>query len=571
MKNNKTKKGVIPRIGNLNRTYRNFKRYQEIIVILIKHGFGEMLSQINLEQFKLFGKKIVSQANSETLALSKWKRIRLAFEELGPTFIKLGQILSNRPDLIPEKLIIELEKLQSEVPPFPGNIAKQIVEEQLPQPFDEVFAWFDEKSIASASIAQVHKAKLKTGEIVAVKIQRPNIKKTIEVDIEIMLHLAELLEKHIAEFQSISPIRIVEEFAETIKKEIDFNYETSYIERFKKMFENNRSIYVPKIFKQFSSKKILILEFIIGVKINNIEQLKAMGITPKEIAGKGTSLILKQIFDFGFFHADPHPGNILIMPDHRICFLDFGMMGSISQRYRNYLSDFMIAFVSNDVRKLVKILIQFSQTSTQINLNELENQLSELIERFTYLPLKDIDMSEVLDKSFKLVLSYELRLPPIMYLLSKSIVTIEGVARQLDPDFNMIAYIKPYAKKLIKRRLSPLRVSKDIYLSGVELAQLMQEFPFEARDLISQLKRGNLKVCFEHRGLESFMHKLDQITNRIAFAIVIAALIIGSSIIVYAAIPPLIKDVSLIGIIGYIAAGILGFWLIISIINSRKM
>ncbi|MCD6330463.1 MAG: AarF/ABC1/UbiB kinase family protein [Candidatus Cloacimonetes bacterium] len=563
---------MMRKIGLIGRTYRHINRYREIITILFKHGFGDLVTSSQIEKYLDFGKKFIPRKKvTKTTSLSRWERIRMVLEELGPTFIKFGQIMSNRPDILPEPLLIELEKLQDSVPPMPNEEAEKMIEQELGKPISELFKNIDTNPIASASIAQVYQAELFSGEKVAIKVQRTGIQKIIETDLEIMFHLSLLMEKHIAEMQILNPVEMVREFERSIHKEIDFNIEASHIERFARNFQTDLSIYIPEVYKDYSTKKILTMEFIDGIKVSNLKSLREADSDPLLVASRGCNLILKQIFEHGFFHADPHPGNILILKDNIICFLDFGMMGTLLPKHQDYLGNIIVGVVSKDSKKITETLLRLTGTYNIENRDQLEYRVSELVNQYAYIPLKEIKIGELLNKLFRMLIDFKLRLPSDFYLLSKALITIEGVGTKLDPDFDMVSHIEPFAKNLLKKRMDPVKLAKDLYSSIAEFRLLIKDLPFEIREIIRQIKTGKLKVEFEHKGLEPMLIKHDQISNRIAFAIVLAALIIGSSLIVLSKIPPLWNEVPIIGIVGFVGAGIMGFWLLISILRHGRM
>lgn len=560
------------KIVNIGKTYRYINRYREIITVLIKYGFDDFISKLNLRRTFNISKNIFPKGKySKTVITSRYERIRLAIEELGPSFVKLGQIMSNRPDLLPQELIVELEKLQSSVTPFPEKEAKQLIEQELGKPISELFKEFQNKSIAAASIAQVYKATLNNGDIVAVKVQRPKIKKLIEADLEIMFNLASLAEKHISDMDKINPTGIIKEFEKSIKKEIDFYIEASHIEKFAKNFEGNKTIYVPKVYRDYTTQKVLTMEFIDGINVSDIDSLYKTGNNPKIIADKGSELILKQIFQYGFFHADPHPGNIFILNNNVICFLDYGMMGILHPKYKNYIGNLIIGYVNNDAEKITKTILSITDNQEFKNVNDLENDIYEMMEEYSILTFKEINMGELLNKTIKIIFTYKLKIPPNIYLLAKALITIEGVGRKLDPDFNMFEHIKPYAKKILRERSNPLKLTKELYSSIIDFSFLLRDLPSEIKEIIRQLKGGKIKIEFEHKGLEPALKKSDQISNRISFSIVLASLIIGSSLIVLSDIPPLYNDIPIIGIIGFITSALLGFWLLISILRHNRM
>ena len=563
---------MIRKIGLIGRTYRHINRYREIITVLFKHGFGDLITNSQIEKYLDFGKKFIPNKKIEkATSLSRWERIRMVLEELGPTFIKFGQIMSNRPDILPKPLLIELEKLQDSVPPMPNEEAENMIVQELGKPISELFKKFDTNPIASASIAQVYRAELFSGEKVAVKVQRIGIQKIIETDLEIMFHFSLLMEKHITEMEILNPVETVKEFERSIRKEIDFNIEASHIERFARNFQTDMTIYTPEVYKEYSTKKILTMEFIEGIKVSNLKALKETGINPLLVAEQGCDLIMKQIFEYGFFHADPHPGNILIMKDNITCFLDFGMMGTLLPKHQDHLGNIIIGIVNKDSKRIAKTLIRLTGTYNIENRDQLEQRVSEMVNQYAYIPLKEIKIGELLNKLFRMLLDFKLRLPSDFYLLSKALITIEGVGSRLNPDFDMIAHIKPFAKNLLKKRMDPFKLARELSSSMAEFHLLLKDLPFEVREIIRQVKTGKLKVEFEHKGLEPMLAKHDQISNRIAFAIVLAALIIGSSLIVLSKIPPLWKGIPIIGIVGFVGAGIMGFWLLISILKHGKM
>ena len=554
------------------RAYLRVKRYKEIIIILAKHGFGDLLTKIDLEKYIDLGEKIIPSVGSIKIEpFSTYERIRMVLEELGPTFIKLGQIMSNRPDLLPQELLIELEKLQNSVPPFSEQEAREIIESELEETIPNLFKDFTNTPIASASIAQVHKAVLLTGEKVAIKVQRPDIENVIDVDLEIMRQLAMLLEQHVAGMDIIDPVSIVDEFDNSIKQEIDFTLEASHIERFSRNCQEDPTVYVPKVYREQTTKKVLTMELIEGIKVSNINEKQKNIYNPELIACRGADLILKQIFEHGFFHADPHPGNILILNNNIICFLDFGMMGVLLPKYREYLGSAILGIRNNDATKITKALLKLSNSRKIENIEELENKIFKLLDQYSHQPLKNINLGEFLNNIIKILISYKLKISPDIYLLLKAMVTIEGVGRKLHPDFDIIKHIEPFAKKLVKDRFSPSKLTKEMYASTAEFVFLLRDLPSDIQEIIDQIKLGKFGIEFKHKGLDIMRKTYDQISNRISFAIVLASLIIGSSLIVLSGIPPKWHEIPIIGIVGFLGSGILGVWLLISILKHGKM
>jgi ubiquinone biosynthesis protein len=555
----------IPTIGN---SYRHIVRYSEIIGVFIKYGFEDIISSLKLKKFKKY--EIKKEKGIDAHLLSRGERLCMALTELGPTFIKFGQFLSNRPDILPQEIIISLQKLLDSVKPFDVDIAKSIVEKELNKSINDVFCEFSDVAIASASIAQVHKAKLKDGSLVAVKIQRPNIEQIIEIDIEILFNLAFLAEKYIKEAKYFNPVRICEEFKESIFKELNFNNEALHIKKFLLFFKDEPTIKVPAVYKELSTSRILVIEYIEGIKVSDINKIKEAGLDPRLIAERGTNLILKQIFEFGFFHADPHPGNIVVLPDNVICFFDFGIMGIVSPSLKECLILILHGVVNKDPKRIIRAIIQMSQNH-YYDMPKLEYDITELIEDYSLASIKEINIGELFQRLTRLVVTHRIKIMPGLYLLFKTLVTIEGVGYNLDPNFKIVKYIEPYAKKLILKQINPVEWIKEIYYSGKDIGNIFLELPLDIKDIINLIKNGNIRIEFKHSGLEPLLNTLDRLINRIVFALIITGLIVGSSLIVFSKIPPKIFDIPIIGIIGFLLAGIIGFWLIVSILFKKSM
>jgi len=562
----------IRKIGIIGRAYRHLNRYRHILTVLFKYGFGDLVDILKIEQYLEIGLQMISRKRREQVEkLSRAERVRMVMEELGPTFIKLGQILSTRPDLIPVEFIQELSKLQDNVPSFPYPEARQIIESELGGPLEDIFQHFEDTPLAAASIGQVHRAQLKDGEEVVVKVQRPGIRKTIEVDLEIMLHLASLMERHLEELQVHRPVRIVQEFARTLEKEIDYTIETSHIERFARQSMDDPTVYVPKVFRDTTTERILTMEYIDGIKASEIDRIEREGLDRKIITARGADLILRQIFDYGFFHADPHPGNIFVLPDNVICYIDFGMMGSIDRQTRESFADLIYTVIHHDESRATQILLKLTEYDEKPDVRVLERDLTEFIGQHLYVPLKDLQMEKLLQQILKMISRHRLQIPQNLFLMMKALATVEGIGLLLDPDFEMIKQTIPFIQRVKMARYHPKRMANDIIRSGVEFVQLMQEIPGETREILEQMKQGKIKMEFEHKGLEPMLSTYDQISNRIAFAIVIAALIIGSALIVLSKTPPFLFGISFIGIIGFLAAALMGLWLLIAILKKGKL
>lgn len=562
----------VRKIGIVSRTYRHANRYRQILTVLFKYGFGDLIDRLKVGQYLELGMQMVSKTRRERVdALTKSERVRMALEELGPTFVKMGQVLSTRPDLIPVQFIDELSKLQDEVPPFPFNEAREIIEAELKSPIEDKFEKFDETPLAAASIGQVHRARLKDGEDVIVKVKRPGIRKTIEVDLEIMLHLAVLIEKHVEEWGIYRPTRIVEEFSRTLGREIDYTIEASNTERFARQFVGNPMVYVPCVFREVTTKRILTMEYVDGVKASKIDRLERDGFDRKIIASRGADLMLEQVFKHGFFHADPHPGNIFILPDNVICYLDFGMMGRVDRYAREDFADVIYGYVSRDESKIADALLRIVQWDQEPDRRLFERDVADFVEAHLYKPLKELRIEDLLHQLLDLIRRHKLQLPPDIFLMVKALSQVEGLGLVMDPDFDMTERAAPFVKRLKLERLIPKRIVGDFLDSGGELVQLLKEIPRELRDILKQLKQGKANIGFEHRGLERFISEMDRSSNRIAFSLIVASLIVGSSLIIRSDLGPFLLGFPMLGIVGFSIAGVLGLWLIISILRSGKL
>ncbi|MDY6954943.1 MAG: AarF/ABC1/UbiB kinase family protein, partial [Thermodesulfobacteriota bacterium] len=523
----------IRKIGVIRRGYRHLNRYRQIVSVLIKYGFDDLIDTLKIEQYFEMGLGMISRKERPPVErFTRAERIRMALEELGPTFVKLGQILATRPDLVSAEFVQEFEKLQDHVPPFAYEEVREIIEKELGQNVEGLFESLDEEPLAAASIGQVHRARLKDGEEVVVKIQRPGIRKVIEVDLEIMLHLASLMERHVEEMEMHRPTRIVAEFARSIEKEIDYTIEASHMERFAAQFQGDMSIYVPKVFREWSTDQVLTVEFIDGIKASEIDRIDGEGLDRKVITARGADLILKQIFEHGFFHADPHPGNIYVLPDNMICYLDYGMMGRIDRQTREDAAELIHALSRGDESKTMHALLKLVDCDEQPDLRTLERDVADFAGHHLYKPLKEIDIGKLLQDLLELLSQHRLAIPQVLFLMLKALTTWESVGRSLDPDFHIMERAAPFIRRVRTERMHPERIAGDVFDTSMELLRLAQEMPGELRELLLRLKQGKLKVELEHQGLEGMMARQDQARNRVAFSIVIAALVIGSALIV---------------------------------------
>ena len=551
-------------------TQRQLKRHSQVVRVLVKYGFGQLLDEIRLWEHMNIQRRVLHHNGRDFAHLTRDQRVRLALEELGPTFVKLGQLLSTRPDLVPHELISELEQLQNHVAPFPSKVARDIVQSELGRSLEEVFASFEDEPVAAASLSQVHHATLKEGETVAVKIQRPGIEDLIEVDLEIMHTLATLMENHLDAVRLINPVELAREFSNHIKKELSFRAEANNMVRYAHNFADNPHIHIPEVYLEMCTERVLVMEYICGINISEIEKLVVEGYDLSLIASRGAEIALKSTLEYGFFHADPHPGNILILPDNAICLLDFGMMGTLSPHDRDSLVKLADNIINRDAKGATRALLELAQRQGVVHTEELEMDVSNLIQEYAYLQLRELRLGDVLNQLLQLLRTHGLRFPTHLVWLLKAIATVENIARQLDPYFNMAQYAEPYAQRLLIRRLSPLQHIRELRTTAMELLDSAKELPYETRDILRQLKDGQLKIEFEHVGLEPMRRTMNRISNRMTIAIILAALLVGSSLLVLSGLPPLVSGIPVIGLTGYLIAGVLCIWLVVSILRSGR-
>ncbi len=529
-------------------------RYKEIMRVLFKYGFADVLRLVFLQRVMGIEGGELATHDSGILSKPPQERLRLALEELGPTFIKLGQIMSSRRDLVTEEYAAELCKLQDSVPTFPAKDAKRIFAEEVGISVAVAFRKFDEEPLAGASIAQVHRATTKEGTVVAVKIQRPDIQPLIERDLSILLHLATLLDKHAPDLASMNPVAVVKEFSEALMKELDFTKEADNAERFGGQFAGSNALKVPAVFRDLSGRKVLTMEFIAGCPVDEPAALQKLDIDTTLLSESISRLIFQQVLDHGFFHADPHPGNLTVLKGGVIGLYDFGMMGEFSLSFRSNVAHLIAGLAEQDNRQVMTALIDMSEAGIAADAAKMLRQVEELTEKHLNKPLAQINLTVVFNSLLELLRSQELRMKGSFYLGIKALSQVEAIGRALNPDLNFVQIGKPYAMALIANRYRPQRLRRILQsLSGASI-DFLEEFPGDFRIMWNRLRRGQLSVPLEHKidpkGFEPLRSTLDNISNRLANAILTAAVLICSSILILSGVPPKIWDVPVLGAIG---------------------
>nr|AWJ66129.1 ubiquinone biosynthesis monooxygenase UbiB [uncultured bacterium] len=545
------------------------KRYQKVIYTLFKYGFEDIVAHPPLNRLVPKSKRLIPQRDGKSvLSFTRYERMRMVCEELGTTFIKFAQIASNRPDLLPEELIEEMVKFQDDALPVPVPTIKEILKEEYERPLEELFEEIDYTPLASASMAQVHRARLIGGKEVVLKIQRPEIVDTIETDIIILKQLVRVIENYFPHYASFQPMELVKMFEKSIHKELNFKLEMANLQQFQSNFAGHEDIYTPRGFPEFSTQRILCMEYIDGVKITDLEALAKIGLSGPDLALKGINLYFIQVFDHGFFHADPHPGNIFVLKNKDICFIDYGMMGQVVDSDKELLADLLLAVYDRDVDDLKRALLHFSWKEQQIDEKMLEYDIIEFFSNYSDITLESIDGNEIIAALNSLFFEYKIKVPSNMLLLLKALVIIEGVGLHLDPHYNIIKNIEPYVRRLVQQKYSPEKLSRNFIRTMGDTSQLLRELPDDLKAVVHKMKQGKLHIEFEHKGLEPLYKKMEIVSNRISFTLLLAALIIGSSLMVIADTPPHIYRISVLGFAGFIISGLLALRLLYSIIRN---
>ncbi|MFO7776585.1 MAG: AarF/ABC1/UbiB kinase family protein [Candidatus Hydrogenedentota bacterium] len=551
----------------LGKRVGNAVRLAEVIQVLVRHGFADLVRRIGLHEglpAKLLqGLRVIEAPSGEPETFGR--RLRAALTELGPSFVKVGQILSTRPDLVGHEICAALSYLQDKVDPVDFEEIRPVIEGDLGISVESLFAEFTYTPMAAASLSQVYHARLHDGADVVVKIQRPGIRAVIESDLNLIRRIAEWIVDHVSDFQWIDPVATVDEFGRSIHRELDFAIEARLIERFRENYAGDTHVFVPKVYRDRSSGRVITMDYVHGERVDNLDAYERLNCDPKQVAATGCDTICKQVFKFHLFHADPHPGNIMVMQDNRIAFLDYGMVGHLERPDVQAIAELLRSIFQDDPEGCVQVMLRFTTTADMVDRTALTHEVADFIAFEAQTILGRADVSRVIEQLTNTLRRHRMELAPRFSLLLKALATIESTGHALNPELNMVPILQPYAEEVIRNRFSPRQLAEDAQQNAIQMLRLGREVPREVQQLLGMLRRGRLRIQLNHEGLEHLANVTDRASNRLTFSVIAGSIIVGSSMLLAA-------DIGLypIGLAGYSVAGLLGVALLISILRSRN-
>ncbi|HEV2091748.1 MAG TPA: AarF/UbiB family protein [Rubrobacter sp.] len=543
----------------------SLRRFTQISRVLVRHGFGFV--------FDVRRDRRENKGLQEFLAPNFGVRMRRSLDDLGPTFVKFGQVLSTRSDIFPEGILSELQKLQDTARPMPAGRAQAILEQELGAPVDEVFSEFEAVPLGSASIGQVHRAVLRSGEIVAVKVQRPEAPGRVAADLELMREFADFVDRRFAQKVLVDARGLVAEFEVVVRRELDYAAEAQNARRFAANFAGT-PVAIPAVYQEFSTSKVLTMEFVVGTRFRDIRPLLMTPSERRRVASMGADAIFKMAFEDGFFHGDPHPSNLLLTPGGDLALLDFGMVGFMSQGDIEALSRLFIAVIQRDASAALRALEGLGvRYATEVR-GELVRELREFLNKYAGLSVGEVTLGQALSELIALARRYRVRMPPVFPLLTKALVTAEGLARSIDPTINVYEVARPYARRLLSQRYRPHVMAELATERSLEYARYLEEYPEQIHQVLGELADGELEVQLRHSGLDELIGSVDVLANRLVFAVVTAALLVGSSMLgafdVGGPSVPLI-GVPVVAFIGFMLALVLASLLLVIIYRSKRL
>ena len=558
-------------ILRLDRTYRNIARFRQVIAVLIRYGLGGLVASSKVDYYYAWVKSFITRRKPpmKVSALDRPTRVRMVLEELGPTFIKLGQMLSNRPDVVPIQYAAEMTKLLDRVKPVETDKIHARIAAELGQQVDVLFESFEENPIGAASIAQVHAARLKSGEDVVVKVVRPGIETVIETDLDILAEIALLLQRHVPEASVMDPVGLVQEFSRALRLELDLSREGRIIERFASNFADDDTVYVPSVHWQFCSRKVLTLERMPGKKLSEVDFDTKSREERDAIAQNGAKAALKQILVHGLFHADPHLGNLFLLDGNRLGLVDYGMVGRLDEDTRDLIADLLFALGQGRPEKVADILLESQGPVGKFNRSAFVRDVMEMCDLYLDIPLKQVVVSSLFTDLIQIMNRHSIRFPRDLMVLSRALITVEGVGRRLDPEFNIIETARPFVADFIKNRIGTKRLAREAGETLGHYLTLIKTLPRDLTSLAKRLKESEVEIGFVHKGLETFSSDLERSLGRLTLGIIMSALIVGSSYLVTADTETHVLSLPLYSFVGFLAAIVVGAILVISLFRSN--
>ncbi len=546
------------------KTLASLGRFKDIVIILMKYGFDDLIDRLDVP-----GIELIKKIHKPHHEMGTFARIRCALEDLGPTFVKIGQILSLRPDLIPPQLIGELSKLQDDVAPVEFSKIKEAVEKSTGRPLHETFSIFDAEPLAAASISQVHRGVLKKdGRIASIKVQRPGIRAKVKTDLDILAAIVGQLHERIDNLKTYDLPNLVRVTRRNLLRELDFKREARNLKIARAYAGEDSEIIIPAIYEEYCTERLLVMEFIQGTRVKDVKAGAFFDL--QSLAAKGLQAAIKQILEDGFFHADPHPGNLLITEEGKICLLDWGMTGRLTERDRIELIELLKSVVEKDGEALLHAFLRLGNTREVIDQRGLERELLEILDSYYAVPIKNMNIGRLLMDIADLLRTYRLKLPPDLIMMIKALVTAEGTARLLYPDLDVVSEAREHISSLAMERYNPESLWRNFRFALFQFLNIQQEVPVRIVQILDKADKGELTLGFRHENLQGLRNTLDNIINRLTFGIIIAAMIIGSSMIITTGVGPLLFGFPALGVTGYIISGVLGLWLVFDIIRRRK-
>jgi ubiquinone biosynthesis protein len=547
---------------------RSLGRISEIAQVAVRHGFGYFFHRNRLSDL-LPGN---GQPGADVAPSERGRHLREMLDELGPTFVKFGQLLSMRPDVLPPDIIAELRGLQDDVSPFPYEQVEEMIRTELGQPIERLFRDFDPVPMAAASIGQVHRATLPNGRDVVVKVQRPGAARQIEADLNLMYQAARIAKERVHALDFIDAEALVDEFARSIRQELDYRLEARNAETFRKNFAGHPHVRIPRVYWTYTRPRVLTLEYLDGTQLADLELLGWAPEQRRRLAEVLTEAWMTMIFRHGFFHADPHPANVLVFSPDRIGLVDFGQAGRLTDEDISKATGLFIDVVNENIEALPKRLAELGVRYPKEREEEFVAELRDLFYRYYGASLAEIDPQQVIRDVFSLIYRMNLRLPTRFVLLDKAIATLGSVATELSPDFNVFEVAKPYARSLLLGRYTPTRIASRARRESINLARIASDFPYQVHDILEEVRDGQIEVGFVHKGLDEFMAKIDVAMNRLVVALIVASGLIGSSLLgIFAEQGPQILGLHFLSVVGFVLSGILGAWLLWGVIRSGRL